>query len=93
MKLVCLINSTATQEVEAEGADYVAAREQLLASISEGFELLHVRRDSWTATLARDVQKDADDPCRLLIGGGFCPPDYSQPLPQNNPFTRFTPFT
>ena len=35
-----------TQDVEAEGEDYVAAREQLLASIPEGFELLHVRRDS-----------------------------------------------
>ena len=29
-----------------ECEDYVAAREQLLASIPEGFELLHVRRDS-----------------------------------------------
>lgn len=46
MKLVCMIKSTATQEVEAEGKDYVAAREQLLVSISEGFELLRVRRGS-----------------------------------------------
>ena len=92
MKIVGRIRSTATQEVEAEGEDYVAAHEQLLASISERFELLHVRRDSWTAALARDVQADADAPCRLLVGGGVCPPDYSQPLPQNNPLTLFTPF-
>ena len=45
MKIVGRIRSTATQEVEAEGEDYVAARGQLLASIPEGFELLHVRRD------------------------------------------------
>ena len=46
MKIVCMIKSTATQKVEAEGKDYVAAREQLLVSISEGFELLRVRRGS-----------------------------------------------
>jgi hypothetical protein len=46
MKIIGMIRSTATQKVEAEGEDYVAAREQLLASIPEGFELLHVRRDS-----------------------------------------------
>jgi hypothetical protein len=46
MKIIGMIRSTGTQEVEAEGEDYVAAREQLLASIPEGFELLHVRRDS-----------------------------------------------
>ena len=46
MKIVGRMRSTATQEVEAEGEDYVAAREQLLASISEGFELLRVRRGS-----------------------------------------------
>ena len=45
MRIVGMIRSTATQEVEAEGENYVAAREQLLASIPEGFELLHVRRD------------------------------------------------
>ena len=46
MKIVGMARSTATQVVAAEGEDYVAAREQLLASIPEGFELLHVRRDS-----------------------------------------------
>lgn len=46
IKIVGMIRSTATQEVEAEGEDYVAARGQLLASISKGFELLDVRRDS-----------------------------------------------
>ncbi|WP_424348148.1 hypothetical protein [Kocuria sp. CH-021] len=46
MKVVGMIQSTATQEVEAKGEEYVAARVQLLASISEGFERLHVRRDS-----------------------------------------------
>ena len=46
MKIVCIIKSTAVQKVEAEGEGHVAAREQLLASISEGFELLHVCRDS-----------------------------------------------
>lgn len=46
MKVVCMIKSTATQVVEAEGEAYVAAREQPLASISEGFELLRVRRGS-----------------------------------------------
>jgi hypothetical protein len=46
MKIVGMIRSLATQEVETEGEDYVAAREQLLVSIPEGFGLLHVRRDS-----------------------------------------------
>lgn len=74
MKIVCMIKSTATQVVEAEGEDYVAAREQLLASISEGFELLRVRRGSWTAALTRDVHADADVPSRLLVGGAFVRP-------------------
>ena len=46
MKIVCMIKSTAAQEVEAEGEGYVAAREKLLASIPEGLEPLHVCRDS-----------------------------------------------
>ena len=45
MKIVGRIRSTAAQEVEAEGEDYVVARGQLLASIPEELELLHVRRD------------------------------------------------
>lgn len=43
MKIVGMIQTKATQTVEAEDEDYVAAREQLFASIPEGFELLHVR--------------------------------------------------
>ncbi|WJZ68461.1 hypothetical protein [Kocuria rosea] len=46
MKIVGMIQSMATQEGEAKGEDCLAAREQLLASIPEGFEPLHVRRDS-----------------------------------------------
>lgn len=36
MKIVDMIRSTATQDVEAESVDYDAAREQLLASIPRG---------------------------------------------------------
>ncbi|WP_180814800.1 hypothetical protein [Kocuria flava] len=44
MKIVGMICPTEIKEVEAEGKDYQDARENLLASMPEGFELLHVRR-------------------------------------------------
>lgn len=64
------IRSTATQEVEAEGEDYVATREQLLASMPEGFERLHVRRGSWTVAPSPWCPRGCRRPCRLLVGGG-----------------------
>lgn len=41
-----MIRPTATKEIEAEGEDYQDARENLIASLPEGYELLHVRRVS-----------------------------------------------
>ena len=46
LKIAGKIRLRATQEVEAEGEGCGAAREHLLASIPEGFELLLVHRDS-----------------------------------------------
>lgn len=45
MKIIGTIRPNTTQEIEAEGADYPDAREKMLASIPEGYTLLHVRRD------------------------------------------------
>lgn len=44
MKVIGLIKPDETKETEAEGDDYPAACEQLFASISEGYTLLHLRR-------------------------------------------------
>lgn len=44
MKVVGTIRPAKIEEIEAEGDDYPAAREALLAQVPEGYELLHVRR-------------------------------------------------
>ena len=44
MKVIGTIRPTTTEEIEAEGQDYVQAREALLKTVPEGFTLLHVRR-------------------------------------------------
>ena len=46
MKIIGTIRPDTTQEIEAEGMDYPDAREKLLATIPEGFTLLHVRREN-----------------------------------------------
>lgn len=45
MKIIGTIRPDTTQEIEAEGEDYPDAREKLMASIPEGYTLLHVRRE------------------------------------------------
>lgn len=44
MKVVGTIRPSEVQEIEAEGEDYVSAREALLKTVPEGYTLLHVRR-------------------------------------------------
>lgn len=44
MKVVGIIRPSEVQEIEAEGEDYPAARDALLAQLPEGYTLLHVRR-------------------------------------------------
>ncbi|WIG19219.1 hypothetical protein [Kocuria rosea] len=39
-----MIRPTEVKEIKAEGEDYPGQRENLPASMPEGFELLHVRR-------------------------------------------------
>lgn len=46
MKIIGTIRPNTTQEIEAEGADYPDARKKMLASIPEGYTLLHVRREN-----------------------------------------------
>lgn len=46
MKIVGTIRTETTQEITAEGEDYFAARDKLMATIPEGYTLLHVRRES-----------------------------------------------
>lgn len=60
MKIVGMIRSTASQEVEAEGEDYVAALEQLPASIP---------RDSSYSTFAGTLS--LDPPISVAEGSAF----------------------
>jgi hypothetical protein len=45
MKIIGIIRSNNTEEIPAEGEDYSDERENLLASVPEGYNLLHVRHD------------------------------------------------
>lgn len=46
MKIIGTIRPDVTEEISAEGEDYVEAREKLLTAVPEGYTLLHVRREA-----------------------------------------------
>lgn len=46
MKIIGTIRPDATEEISAEGEDYMDAREKLLATVPKGYTLLHVRREN-----------------------------------------------
>lgn len=44
-EIIGIIRPDTTEETSAKGDDYTDAREKLLASVPEGYSLLHVRRE------------------------------------------------